>query len=100
MKGQQFWAFVWLRWRLLANQARQVLAACAKGTTDDAIVTKFQNKVPETPPDADDPPLHPPNLLTRSVTVTESQCKSLRTAAWVRVDGTGYCVRYWISKPR
>jgi pimeloyl-ACP methyl ester carboxylesterase len=81
----------------LDNQARQVLAACAKGMADDAIVAKFQNKLPETPPDADDPPLHPPNLLTRSVTVTESQCKSLRTAAWVRVDGTGYCVRYWIS---
>jgi hypothetical protein len=53
--------------------------------------------MPETPPDADDPPLHPPDLLTRIVTVTESQCKSLRTAAWVRVDGAGYCVRYWIS---
>jgi dienelactone hydrolase len=83
---------------LLDNQARQVLAACAKGTADDAIVTKFQNKVPDTPPDADDPPLHPQNVLTRGVTVTESQCKSLRTAAWVRVDGTGYCVRYWFSK--
>jgi pimeloyl-ACP methyl ester carboxylesterase len=82
---------------LLDNPARQVMAACVKGTADDAIVAKFQNKAPETPPDADDPPLHPPNLLTRSVTVTESQCKGLRTAAWVRVDGTGYCVRYWIS---
>jgi pimeloyl-ACP methyl ester carboxylesterase len=82
---------------LIDNEVRQVLAACAKGTADDAIVAKFQNKVPETPPDADDPPLHPPNLLTRSVTVSESQCKSLRTAAWVRIDGTGYCVRYWIS---
>jgi pimeloyl-ACP methyl ester carboxylesterase len=82
---------------LLDNQARQVLAACAKGTADDAIVAKFQNKLPETPPDADDPPLHAPNLLTRGVIVTESQCKSLRTAAWVRVDGTGYCVRYWVS---
>src|SRR5262249_9878461 len=67
------------------------------GMADDAIVAKVQNKVPETPPDADDPPLHPPNVLTRGVTITESQCKSLRTTAWVRVDGTGYCVRYWIS---
>jgi len=81
----------------LDNLARQVLAACAKGMADDAIVRKFQNKMPETPPDADDPPLHAPNLLTQTVTVTESQCKSLRTAAWVDVDGTGYCVRYWIS---
>jgi pimeloyl-ACP methyl ester carboxylesterase len=79
------------------NQARQVLADCTKGTADDAIVAKSQSKVPETPPDADDPPLHASNLLTRSVSVSESQCKSLRTAAWVRVDGTGYCVRYWIS---
>jgi len=82
---------------LLDREARQVLAACAKGMADDAIVAKFQNKLPETQPDADDPPLHAPNLMTRSVTVTESQCKSLRTAAWVRVDGTGYCVRYWLS---
>jgi pimeloyl-ACP methyl ester carboxylesterase len=82
---------------LLENPARQVLAACTKGMADDAIVAKFQNKVPETPPDADDPPLHPPNLLTRTITVSEPQCTSLRAAAWVRVDGTGYCVRYWIS---
>src|SRR5262249_55696811 len=34
---------------------------------------------------------------TRGVTVNESQCKTLRNAVWVRVDGTGYCVRYWIS---
>src|SRR5215510_320584 len=81
---------------LLDNQARQVLAACAKGMSDDAIVAKFQNKAPETPPDADDPPLHPANLLTRSVSVTESQCKGPRTGAWVRDDGTGYCVRYWL----
>jgi pimeloyl-ACP methyl ester carboxylesterase len=36
-------------------------------------------------------------VLTRGVVVSESQCKSLSYAAWVRVDGTGYCVRYWIS---
>src|SRR5262245_3282118 len=82
---------------LLDRQGRQVLADCAKGVSDDAIVAKFQNKAPKTPPDADDPPLHAPNLLTRSIAVTESQCKGQRTAAWVRVDGTGYCVRYWIS---
>jgi pimeloyl-ACP methyl ester carboxylesterase len=82
---------------LIDSEARQVVAACAKGMADDDIVAKFQNKAPETPPDADDPPLHSPNLLTRGVTITESQCKGLRTAAWVRVDGTGYCARYWIS---
>ena len=74
-----------------------VAADCARGVKDDAIVSKYQNKMPETPPDADDPPLNAPALLTRAVTVSESQCKTLRNAVWVRVDGTGYCVRYWIS---
>jgi pimeloyl-ACP methyl ester carboxylesterase len=74
-----------------------VAADCARGVRDDAIVSKYQNKVPETPPDGDDPPLNAPGVLTRGVTVNESQCKSLRSAVWVRVDGTGYCVRYWIS---
>jgi pimeloyl-ACP methyl ester carboxylesterase len=74
-----------------------VAADCAHGVRDDAIVFKHQNKVPEIPPDADDPPLNAPTVLTRGVTVNESQCKILRNAVWVRVDGTGYCVRYWIS---
>jgi pimeloyl-ACP methyl ester carboxylesterase len=74
-----------------------VAADCARGVRDAAIVSKYQNKVPETPPDADDPPLNAPGVLTRGVTVSESQCKTLRNAVWVRVDGTGYCVRYWIS---
>jgi pimeloyl-ACP methyl ester carboxylesterase len=74
-----------------------VAADCARGVKDDAIVSKYQNKMPETPPDADDPPLNAPGVLTRGVTVNESQCKSPRNAVWVRVDGTGYCVRYWIS---
>jgi pimeloyl-ACP methyl ester carboxylesterase len=74
-----------------------VATDCARGVKDDAIVSKYQNKMPETPPDADDPPLNAPAVLTRGVTVSESQCKTLRNAVWVRVDGTGYCVRYWIS---
>jgi pimeloyl-ACP methyl ester carboxylesterase len=74
-----------------------VATDCAHGVKDDAIVSKYQNKMPETPPDADDPPLNAPAVLTRGVTVNESQCKTLRNAVWVRVDGTGYCVRYWIS---
>src|SRR5262245_2399198 len=77
------------RWR-----AGLLLAAdCARGVKDDALVSKYQNKMPETPPDADDPPLNAPAVLTRGVTVSESQCKILRNAVWVRVDGTGYCVR-------
>jgi pimeloyl-ACP methyl ester carboxylesterase len=75
----------------------EVATDCARGVKDDAIVSKYQNKMPETPPDADDPPLNAPAVLTRGVTVSESQCKTLRNAVWVRVDGTGYCVRYWIS---
>ena len=74
-----------------------VAADCARGVKDDAIVSKYQNKMPETPPDADDPPLNVAAVLTRGVTVNESQCKTLRNALWVRVDGTGYCVRHWIS---
>jgi pimeloyl-ACP methyl ester carboxylesterase len=74
-----------------------IAADCARGVKDDAMVSKYQNKVSETPPDADDPPLNAPGVLTRGVIVDESQCKTLRNAAWVRVDGTGYCVRYWIS---
>jgi pimeloyl-ACP methyl ester carboxylesterase len=74
-----------------------VATDCARGVKDDAIVSKYQNKMPETPPDADDPPLNAPAVLTRGVTVSEPQCKTLRNAVWVRVDGTGYCVRYWIS---
>jgi pimeloyl-ACP methyl ester carboxylesterase len=72
-------------------------ADCARGVKDDAIVSKYQNKMPETPPDVDDPPLNAPAILTRGVIVNESQCKTLRDAVWVRVDGAGYCVRYWIS---
>jgi pimeloyl-ACP methyl ester carboxylesterase len=81
----------------LSRAGLSVVADCARGVKDDAIVSKYQNKMPETLPDADDPPLNAPGVLTRSVTVNESQCKSLRNAVWVRVDGTGYCVRYWIS---
>jgi dienelactone hydrolase len=74
-----------------------VAADCVRGVSDDVIVSKYQNKVPQIPPDADDPPLNARTVLTGGVIVSESQCKSLPTAAWVRVDGTGYCVRYWIS---
>jgi dienelactone hydrolase len=81
----------------LSRAGLSMAADCARGLRDDAIVFKYQNKVPETPPDADDPPLNAPGVLTRGVTVNESQCKSLRSAVWVRVEGTGYCVRYWIS---
>jgi pimeloyl-ACP methyl ester carboxylesterase len=74
-----------------------VAADCTQGVSDDAIVSKYQNKVPEIPPDADDPPLNARTALTRGVVVSESQCKRLSHGAWVRIDGTGYCVRYWLS---
>ncbi len=72
-------------------------ADCARGVRENAIVAKYQNKVPEIPPDADDPPLNTPTVLSHGVVVSESQCKDLPNAVWVRVDGTGYCVRYWMS---
>jgi pimeloyl-ACP methyl ester carboxylesterase len=70
---------------------------CARGVGANAIVAKYQNKAPEIPPDADDPPLNTPAVLTHGVVVSEAQCKDLRNAVWVRVDGAGYCVRYWMS---
>ncbi len=81
----------------LVREALQVAAACAKGMDDDAIVAKFQNKVPQTPPDADEPPLHRPEILWNGVNISEAECKSIVTALWVRVEGRGYCVRYWMS---
>jgi dienelactone hydrolase len=81
----------------LVRTGLSAAADCIRGAGDDAIIAKYQNKVPETPPDADDPPLNASTVLTRGVSISESQCKTLRNAAWVRVDGAGYCVRYWIS---
>src|SRR5512132_2684590 len=72
-------------------------ANCARGVRENAIVAKYQNKVPEIPPDADDPPLNTPAVLSHGVVVSEPQCENLRNAVWVRVDGAGYCVRYWMS---
>jgi dienelactone hydrolase len=72
-------------------------ADCARGVKENAIVAKYQNKVPEIPPDADDPPLNTPAVLSHGVVVSESQCENLPNAVRVRVDGAGYCVRYWMS---
>jgi len=72
-------------------------ADCARGMRDDAIVAKYQNKLPEITPDADDPPLNASAVLTRGVVTGESQCRALHSGVWVRVDGAGYCVRYWMS---
>jgi pimeloyl-ACP methyl ester carboxylesterase len=83
------------------NLLRTGLAAaadCARNVGENAIIAKYQNKVPEMAPDADDPPLNTPAVLSHGVVVSESQCKDLRNAVWVRVDGAGYCVRYWLSK--
>jgi dienelactone hydrolase len=81
----------------LWREAREIVASCVKGVADDTIVSTYQNKQPQTPPDADDPPLHPPDTLTRGVAISEAQCDALKTALWVRVDGRGFCIRYWIS---
>lgn len=81
----------------LNREALRLAAACAKGATDHVIVSRFQNKVPDTPPDADDPPLHKPEMLSRGVSINEAECKTIVTALWVNVQGRGYCVRYWVS---
>ena len=81
----------------LNRETLQLATACAKGTTDHVIVSRFQNKLPEVPPDADDPPLHKPEMLSRGVSINEAGCKNIVTALWVNVQGRGYCVRYWMS---
>ena len=48
----------------LNREGLRLAAACAKGATDHVIVSRFQNKMPATPPDADDPPLHKPEMLS------------------------------------
>ena len=76
---------------------RMITARCAQGATADAIVAAHQNKLPATPPDADDPPLHSAQTLRAPVVVSEAACKALPKAALVRVEGSGFCVRYWMS---
>jgi hypothetical protein len=74
----------------LFRQAHQVAAACAKGAEDQEIVATYQDKVPDVPPDAPDPPLHTPRELARGVAPNESRCKSLATALWVHADGRAF----------
>ena len=54
---------------VLENRGLQIAAACAQGHEDDVIVTRFQNKMPATLPDADEPPLHARDVLSRGVTL-------------------------------
>jgi dienelactone hydrolase len=79
----------------LWREAREIAAACAKGDATDAIVAKYENKKPQTSPDADDPPLH--SGIRRDISISEAQCSGFATALWVRVEGRGFCVRYWMS---
>jgi dienelactone hydrolase len=81
----------------LWRDGRMIAASCSRGTADDTIVSIYQNKVPATPPDADDPPLHRAELLRTGARLAEGDCKALPKAAWVRVQGRGFCVRYWMS---
>ena len=77
------------------RMVRDVTADCARGMSNDKIVAKYQNKLTE--PEADDPPLHARDHLSRSVVLTKAQCEKLPTAAWVHVEGQNFCVRYWLS---
>jgi pimeloyl-ACP methyl ester carboxylesterase len=79
----------------LWREARDIAAGCAKGDAPGAIVAKYENKKPQTPPDHYDPPLHKADNLEASI--SETQCSSFATALWVQVEGRGFCVRYWMS---
>jgi dienelactone hydrolase len=81
----------------LWREARHIAAACAKGVVTQTIATSYENKKPETPPDVAEPPLHTADTLTLGVAIDERRCKALGTALWLRVDGRGFCVRYWMS---
>jgi len=81
----------------LFRASRDIAASCAKGTAADAIVTAHQNKLPGTPPDADDPPLHAADVMARGVKLNEAQCKGLAMALWVHFENRNFCVRYWLS---
>ena len=81
----------------LWRAGREIAVGCAKGMSEDAIVAKYQNKTPERPPDADEPRLHAPDVLTRGIALTEVQCKVLAGALWLRIEGRTFCVRYWMS---
>jgi pimeloyl-ACP methyl ester carboxylesterase len=37
------------------------------------------------------------NAVLRGVTLNEGQCRQLPMAVWVKVDGRGFCVRYFMS---
>ena len=79
----------------LWREARDIAAACAKGDAPGAIVAKYENKKPQTPPDFYDPPLHKADMPEPAI--SETQCSSFATAVWVLVEGRGFCVRYWMS---
>jgi dienelactone hydrolase len=81
----------------LWREARQVAAACAKGGVTHKIAAQYENKKPETPPDAAEPPLHTADTLTLGVAIDERQCKALGSALWLHVDRRAFCVRYWMS---
>src|SRR5712671_617317 len=81
----------------LFRAGREIAASCAKGMAEEAIVAKHQNKLPDTRPDADDPPLHAADVITRGVKLNEAQCKGIAMALWVHAEGRNFCVRYWLS---
>jgi dienelactone hydrolase len=82
---------------VLASEARKVAADCARGVTNEAIVAKYESKKPTSPPDTDEPPMYAAETILRGVVVSEAQCRQLPLAVWVKVDGRGFCVRYFMS---
>jgi hypothetical protein len=81
------------RFRFAGQTIRQIVLAIvvlALGL-DEARVNA------QTAAEAEDPPLNTQDTLRHGVVLSEAQCSTLGTAIWLRVDGRGFCVRYWIS---
>jgi hypothetical protein len=74
----------------LFQTAREITASCAKGVTEETIIASHQKKLPDTPPDADDPPLHGTDVMTRGVKLNEAQCKKLDMALWGACRGARF----------
>jgi pimeloyl-ACP methyl ester carboxylesterase len=81
----------------LPRAGLMIAARCARGASADAIIAAHQNKLPATPPDADDPPLHSERTLRAPVIINEASCGALPKTVFARVEGRDFCVRYWFS---
>ena len=82
---------------VLSSEARKIAADCAKGVSNDEIVAKYENKKPTSPSDAHESPMYSAETVLRGIIVGEAQCRQLPLALWFKVEGRGFCVRYFMS---